>query len=87
MAENRSARNEFPQGFRISGSKNRGSARKITFAFNHDFWLPVCPLVVCVEYIFSDGRFRSVKGRTSMKICQSTDLELLYISSHVCPWV
>ena len=52
MAENRSARNEFPQGFRISGSKNRGSARKITFAFNHGFWLPVCPLVVCVEYIF-----------------------------------
>ena len=52
MAENRSARNEFPQGFRISGSKNRGSARKITFAFNHDFWLPVCPLAVCVEYIF-----------------------------------
>ena len=36
---------------------------------------------------FSDGRFRSVKGRTSMKICQSTDLELLCISAHVSPCI
>ena len=42
----------------------------------------------CVSNIFlSDGRFRSVKGRTSMKICQSTDLELLCISVHVSPCI
>ena len=31
--------------------------------------------------------FWSAKGRTSMKICQSTDLELLCVSARVCPWI
>ena len=35
----------------------------------------------------SNYNFWSAKGRTSMKICQSTDLELLCISAHVSPCI
>ena len=35
----------------------------------------------------SNHVFWSAKGRTSMKIYQSTDLELLCISAYVSPWI
>ena len=72
-AENRSARNEFSRGFRNSGFKNRRSAKKITFAFNHDFWLPVCPLVLLARGL-GRGREAAMAKAETVAIFGRTEL-------------